>query len=332
MKIQFNHSFNEIISLDNLLLAWQEFLRGKRKRRDVQGFSFRLMNNIIALHNDLKNKTYHHGGYEHFKVSDPKPRDIHKASVRDRLLHHAIYRQLYPFFERTFITDSFSCRLNKGTHKAINRFRQRAYRPSKNHTTTCWALKCDIRKFFENIDHSVLLKMLDEYILDQNIFNLLAEIIQSFEAKPGKGLPLGNLTSQLLVNIYMNKFDQFVKHKVKAKYYLRYADDFIIMSNNRSLLDKNLQLVDTFLRNELKLELHPQKVSIETIASGVDFLGWVNFSHHTILRAKTKKRMLKRLKKNPTPESITSYLGFLKHGNTFSLQQKIVNDYWFWEE
>src|SRR3989339_1915260 len=122
-RIGFNHTYDTIISLDNLLLAWEEFKIGKKSRKDVQEFERNLMTNIISLHQDLVNKTYKHSKYEAFKISDPKPRDIHKAKVRDRLLHHAIYRALYPFFDRTFIADSYSCRLGKGTHKAINRFR-----------------------------------------------------------------------------------------------------------------------------------------------------------------------------------------------------------------
>ena len=161
MKIQLVHKYNDIISLENFLEAWKEFINGKRNKKDVQEFSLRLMDNIFSLHSDLINHTYKHGGYQAFKINDPKPRDIHKASVRDRLLHHAIYRILYPFFDTAFITDSYSCRVNKGTHKAINRFCEFAYKTSRNNTRTCWALKCDIRKFFANIDHDILINILN---------------------------------------------------------------------------------------------------------------------------------------------------------------------------
>src|SRR3989344_5697536 len=155
MKRQFVHIFGDIINIDNLLEAWKEFIRGKRKKSDVQEFSLKLMDNLFVLCEDLSSDKYKHGGYKAFNISDPKPRNIHKASVRDRLLHHAIYRMLYPFFDKMFITDSFSCRINKGTHKALNRFREFAYKVSKNNTKTCWILKCDIRKFFASIDHKV---------------------------------------------------------------------------------------------------------------------------------------------------------------------------------
>src|SRR3989344_6118623 len=120
MKISFSHNYEYIISLDNLLEAWGEVVRGKRGRKDVQEFELNLMGNIISLHNDLADKTYEHSSYEAFNLSDPKPRNIHKAQARDRLFHHALYRTLYPFFDKIFIADSYSCRRNKGTHKAIN--------------------------------------------------------------------------------------------------------------------------------------------------------------------------------------------------------------------
>ncbi len=191
--------FNNIISVENLLAAWEEFVSGKRGKRDVQEFSLRLMDNIFLLHSDLASRTYMHGGYVAFNISDPKPRNIHKAMVRDRLLHHAVYRILYPFFDRTFVSDSFSCRLGKGTHKALNRFRTFADQASRNHTRTCWVLKCDIRKFFANIDHDILKHILAGYIPDKDILWLLGRVIDSFySTRPSIGLPLGNLTSQLL--------------------------------------------------------------------------------------------------------------------------------------
>ena len=326
MKIQLGHNFEEIVSVENLLEAWKEFLRGKRKKKDVQEFSFCLMDNIFALHNDLINHTYQHGGYQAFNINDPKPRNIHKASVRDRLLHHAIYRKLYPFFDRTFISDSYSCRLDKGTHKALNCFREYIYKVSKNNTQTCWVLKCDIRKFFANIDHNILMNVLEKYITDKNILWLLKEVIEGFNSfKTGIGLPLGNLTSQLFVNVYMNEFDQFVKHKIKVKYYVRYADDFVFLFENKEWLKDLIKPTSEFLKNELKLELHPNKIFIKTLASGVDFLGWVHFPDHRILRTTTKRRMLKRIKKNPVLETLNSYLGLLKHGNSYKLEKVIFD-------
>ncbi len=330
-RIQYVHGYDDIISVENLLEAWQEFVRGKRSRKDVQEFQRDLMGNILSLHRDLTAKCYHHAPYEAFSISDPKPRSIHKASVRDRLLHRALYRKLYPFFDRTFISDSFSCRQGKGTHKALDRFRALAYYASKNHTETLWVLKCDVRKFFASVDHVVLFGILADYIPDTDILNLLAEIIGSFHStvpdralRRGVGLPLGNLTSQLLVNIYMNRFDQYVKHQLKAKYYIRYADDFVIMSTDKASLQKILAEVEIFLCIQLKLELHPDKVSIGTIASGVDFLGWVHFPDHRVLRSVTRRRMMRGIvQKNGKKETVQSYLGLLRHGNTQILRGEI---------
>jgi RNA-directed DNA polymerase len=332
---QFSHSYEDIISVENLLAAWREFLRGKRKKQDVQEFQYKLMDNVLALHRDLAAGTYRHGGYKHFRISDPKTRDIHKASVRDRLLHHALYRKLYPFFDRTFIADSYSCRRRKGTHRAMNRFRQFAYRVSCNHTRTCWVLKCDIRKFFASIDQTILLDIVHGYIHDERLTMLIAEVVTSFYSNPlrtrrvlsageePKGLPLGNLTSQLLVNIYMNEFYQFVKHDLKAKYYVRYADDFVFLSRDKQALITIERYIAIFLHELLKLELHPGKVFIKTVASGVDFLGWVHFPNHRVLRSATKRRMLRNLGEDAYEARVASYRGLLLHGNAQKLSAKI---------
>lgn len=355
---QLVHTYEDIISLNNLIAAWEEFVIGKKNKLDVQEFAYRLMDNIISLHEDLKHKTYQHGGYIHFVISDPKRRDIHKASVRDRLLHHAVYRILYPFFDRTFIADSYSCRVDKGVHRALDRFRDYAYKVSRNHTRTCWVLKCDIRKFFANIDHGILMRILREYIPDRDILRLLGNVIDSFSTfvipteatrsersggipplavqlgrddkkqPPHIGLPLGNLTSQLLTNIYMNVFDQWVKHTLKAKYYIRYADDFVFLSDDRQHLVQLVPIVRDFLSRKLRLTLHPNKVSIQTVASGVDFLGWVHALDHRVLRQVTKRRMFKRVEEYMEEESLQSYLGLLSHGNTTHPRRQVMTWYW----
>ena len=309
-----------------MLVSWGEFLNGKRKRQDVAEFSLNFMDNIVLLHDDLKNKTYIHGGYEAFRINDPKPREIHKASVRDRLLHHAIYRVLYPYFDRKFIYDSYSCRIDKGTHKAMNRFRDFGLKVSKNKTRTVWILKCDIRKFFANIDHQILKDILAVYIGDLDVLWLLSQIIDSFETgdKVGVGLPLGNLTSQLLVNIYMNEFDQSVKRELKVRYYIRYADDFVLFSENKAELENLLLKIDEFLKDKLELELHPDKVYIKTLASGVDFLGWVHFADHRVLRKSTKRRIFRRVIDNPKNETCQSYLGILEHGNARKIEKELI--------
>lgn len=327
MKLQLTHSFEDIIGVENLFAAWREFAVGKVKKRDVQKFSLRLTDNIIQLHESLSSGEYAHGEYKSFSISDPKPRSIHKAMVRDRVLHHALYRVLYPLFDRTFIADSYSCRVNKGTHKAMSRFKVFAGQVSRNNMRTCWVLKCDIRKFFASIDHAVLLDTLSKYIPDLRTMLLLENIVDSFSTTIGVGLPLGNLTSQLFCNVYMNEFDQLVKHRLKAKHYIRYADDFVFLSENRGSLEELLPKVSEFLKMRLKLLLHPDKVYVKTFGSGIDFLGWVHFPKHRIPRTVTRKRVMRRIAVHPTEQTLQSYLGLLKHGNAYQLRQEVMNMY-----
>ena len=322
---KFKRRYQDITTLENLFTAWRVFYNGKRNRADVILFESRLMDNMFSLYNNLVHKTYVHGGYTAFNISDPKPRNIHKATVRDRLLHHLIYQELYRYFDSKFVYDSYSCRIEKGTHRAINRFRDFNRIVSKNNTRTCWILKCDIRKFFANIDHNILKEILKKHIDDNHILWLLGQVIDSFNTtgKIDVGLPLGNLTSQLLVNVYMNEFDQFMKRELKTIYYIRYADDFVIMSEDRISLEKLLPKISEFLEIKLKLSLHPDKVFIKTLASGVDFLGWVHFSKHRVLRTATKRRMFKNIRENQKPETLASYKGMLSHGNARKLSKKL---------
>lgn len=319
---KFAQQYNNIITVENLLQAWEEFLSGKRNRSDVAVFQNRLMNNICDLQRELAEKTYTHGEYHAFNISDPKPRNIHKATVRDRLLHHMLHAELYPHFDQKFIHDSYSCRIGKGTHKAINRFRDFGCIVSNNSTRTCWVLKCDIRKFFANIDHFILKDILARHIKDCDVLWLLERIIDSFstEGRVDVGLPLGNLTSQLLVNIYMNEFDHFMKRTLKVRHYLRYADDFAILHEDQAYLVSLIPHMSEFLWTRLKLSLHPNKTFVGTLASGVDFLGWVHFPHHRVLRTATKRRMVAHPGIHSGNDAVLdSYKGLLSHGNGWRL-------------
>ncbi len=316
--------YHTIISIANLCSAWEEFVSGKMSKKDVAEFSLHFSQNIFKLHEELKNKTYYHAGYTAFSINDPKPRNIHKSTVRDRLMHHAIYAVLYPFFDQKFIYDSYSCRNMKGTHRTLNRFKLFSMKVSRNNHRTCLILKCDIRKFFASIDQKILIEIVQRHISEPDVIGLIQNVVSSFHStSQGKGLPLGNLTSQLLVNIYMNEFDQYMKHELKVKYYIRYADDFVIMSEDKEYLQNTLRVIGEYLGAKLKLSLHPDKVFIKPLASGVDFLGWVHFPHHPVLRTSTKKRMIRNLVGIPKPARIASYKGMLRHGNTFKLQQKL---------
>ena len=318
-------SFDTIVSVPSLLRAWRAFTAGKKNKPDVAEYALTIVQNLFTLHTDLMKGTYRHGGYVRFRVNDSKPRDIHKASVRDRVVHHAIYQALYPYFDKQFIHDSYSCRMDKGSHKALYRFGQRARKVGQNHTRTVWVLKCDIRKCFASINHRVLKGLLEKHIKDSRLSNLCAEVIDSFSGiQNGVGIPLGNLTSQIFINIYMNELDQFVKHELREKYYMRYADDFVVMSDDRFHFQRLVETIRDFLQCSLRLAIHEDKQCIQTVASGVDFLGWVHFPDHRVLRTATKHRMFLKLRERSDNEHVVhSYRGFLGHGNAYRLRRRI---------
>lgn len=327
--------FNNIICLDNLFGAWKEFKRGKRKKPDVQNFEFNLENNIFTLHQKLKNKIWKPDPYISFYVRDPKLRCIHKATVRDRVLNQAIYKILYPIFDRKFIFDSYSCRLNKGTHKGVLRLESFARKLSKNYRIPIYALKCDIRKFFDSVDHNILLGLIKREVKDENVIWLIEKIIKSFEKSPGKGLPLGNVTSQLFANVYLNEFDQYTKHILKEKYYLRYCDDFVILDRDKDYLLGLVTKVSDYFNESLKLGLHSDKIILRKLSWGIDFLGYVILPYYKVLRTRTKQRMLRKIKdkkkqfgdgllsRQSFGQTINSYLGILKHCKGFKIKKEI---------
>lgn len=315
-------------------------------KSDVLIFEKQLEQNIFALHRELLSKAYKHGAYSSFYIYDPKLRHIHKATVRDRVLHHAIFKILNPIFEPTFISHSFSCRVGKGTHKGVGVLDAMLRRRSKNYTRTTYALKCDIRKFFDSVDHAILIQLLRRKIKDADTMWLMEEIIESFTGESSdlfvrKGLPIGNLTSQLFANVYMNEFDQFMKKELKIENYVRYTDDFIVVSENIDSLKKLVPEIRDYLRRHLNLELHPSKVTIGKYARGIDFLGYVSFPKHRALRKRTEKRMLRKLdekiemfKRGEITEerleqTLQSYLGVLSHATARRLSRDLSNRIWF---
>lgn len=346
MKI-FKDLYWLIISPQTLFHSWNVFKEDKKNKPDVIAFEFDLEKNIFDLYRDLKNETYKHGAYKGFWIHDPKLRRIHKATVRDRVLHHAIFRVLNPIFEPTFTSNSFSCRVGKGTHKGMKKVAEMLRTVSQNNTRECYALKCDIRKFFDSVDHDILIRILDKRIKDKKVMDLVREIIDSFVAsRPNlfdrRGIPIGNLTSQIFANIYMNEFDQFIKHDLKVKYYARYTDDFIIISSDKKYLEDLITPIQDFLRAKLYLELHPKKVHITKHIRGIDFLGYVILPEHIKLRTRTKRKIPKKIKEMVYSyksgkiseltlfSSLQSYLGVMSHANAYKLSQEIQNKFWFW--
>lgn len=302
-------------------------------------FEFNLEENIFQLHEDLITRRYVHAPYVDFCVRDPKLRHIHKACVRDRVVHQALFRILYSLFDRFFIYDSHSCRFEKGTHAAVNRLHVFARRCSHNWKGNIFILKGDVRKFFNSIDHKILLRLLSDKIRNAKTMQLVELIVQSFEVGRGKGLPLGNVTSQLFANVYLNELDQFIKRKLKEKYYIRYCDDFVIISRNASSLYDDLARMRVFLWHELGLYLHDNKVAVKKYSQGIDFLGYVDFPYFRVVRTKTKRRIMRKLEAKRCAldagiinskhfkNSLQSYVGILKHCNGYKIQKMIVAKY-----
>jgi len=252
--------------------------------------------------------------------------------VRDRVVHHILFRKLYSIFDRAFIFDSYSCRIGKGTHRAVRRLHEFFRKESKNNSRMCWVLKCDVKKFFESIDRDILARLLFVRVKDEGVLWLISAIIKSFP----KGLPLGNITSQLFANIYLNELDQFIKQTLKVKYYIRYCDDFVILSRDKQHLENLILNIDEFLRNNLGLSLHPAKVTITKYRQGIDFLGYVSFPGYSILRVKTRKRMFRKvlgkiedyksgvISKESFSQTVQSYLGMLSHCNAYIVRVELI--------
>ena len=199
-------------------------------------------------------------------------------------MHQAVFDLLYDYFDKKFIFHSLSSRLGKGTHVGVKQLKGMIKKVSRNGTLPCFALKMDIRKFFDTMDHEILKSLLRKYIRDDKALWLIDSIIDSFIT----GIPLGNVTSQLFANVYLHELDDFVKETLREKYYLRYCDDFIILSTDDTHLKQLVGKIECFLNTVLRLQLHPKKVSIRKLSQGIDFIGTILFEHHTLTRTRTR--------------------------------------------
>lgn len=344
----YHNIYTEISTIDNIFQAWEQFLKGKKHKADVLLFERFLEDNLFELYFSLKNKTYKHGDYKSFYVRDPKMRHISKACVKDRVVHHLTSQILERVFEPGFYAHSYSCRKGRGTHRGVATFARMARIASKNNSSSLFVLRCDIKKFFATIDHDVLLGIISKKIGDKDFLWLLNNIISSFKSnytvdqnKP-KGMPIGNLTSQFFANIYMNPFDRFVKDELRIKYYIRYADDFVVLSENKTYLEKLIPRLEEFLADKLKLSFHLNKIGIRDYYLGIDFLGYVVFPHFILPRTKTRRRIFRKLYKKVqlvkeggvSPETLNqtlqSYLGYFSHADSHTLSQKLKNEAHFW--
>lgn len=338
---KFANLFEEMTSAERLFEAWNLFRKGKRKRADVLAFERHLEKNIFRLSRDLKALCYQHSPYGSFFIQDPKVRHIRKASVRDRLVHQAVYSVLTHIFDPRFIHELYSSRLGKGTHAGVNALACMTRKVSKNYTRECWALKCDVRKFYDSVDHKRLTEFLARIIKDDSAMWQLKTIIESFhcEGTPGKGVPIGNLTSQVFTNVYLNELDQFIKNTLRIKHYARFADDFVLLSERKGDLEAVLPRIQAFLIEHLQLELHPKKIILKPLHQGVDFLGYVTLPHHRALRTTTKRRMLRKMSQrhgayfdgditdDSLNQTVQSYLGMLTHADCHRLSEHIKNQF-----
>ncbi len=290
-----NSLFNKICSYENLYLAYEKARKRKTLKQYVIEFEKELKQNILDLQNELINGTYYPKPLETFILRDPKTRKISKSDFRDRVVHHALCNIIEPLFDKSFIYDNYANRLGKGSIKAVERFDIFKRKISKNFTKECYVLKADIKHYFETVNHEVLITLIKKKIGDEKVLWLITKILNNHVTQSGggakpTGMPLGNLTSQFFANIYLNELDQYVKHKLRAKYYIRYVDDFIILDNTKAKLEEYKEKINDFLNNSLKIELHPDKSKIHNINIGTNFLGFRVFHKHKLVRKKNLKK------------------------------------------
>jgi retron-type reverse transcriptase len=277
--------FARILAFENLLSAERRAARGKRERAAVARFEFHLERELIALQEALQEGAYRPGAFCTFEVRDPKRRAICAAPFRDRVLHHAVCDVLEPVFERRSIHDSYACRRGKGTHAAIARAQQLARR---------WPffLKCDVRRFFASVDHAVLRGRLTRLFKEPELLALLETIIAHGppEAKPGRGLPIGNLTSQHFANLYLGELDHHLKDRLRVKGYLRYMDDLLLFADNKPDLHRLLAEIRGFLADPLHLALKEQATRLAPVTEGIPFLGFLIYPGTIRLNQRTRRR------------------------------------------
>ncbi|MFH1098960.1 MAG: reverse transcriptase/maturase family protein [Candidatus Uhrbacteria bacterium] len=274
------------MSEENLWTAWNRFRRGKRRRPDVIAFERRLDDEITAIAADLVRGTYQHGAYDAFIIRDPKVRIIHKATVRDRVVHQALYDALTSMWERRFLPQSYGCRLKKGVHRAIARVAVLLRSVSGNGRREAWVLHGDIAQFFPSIDHAMLLSLLQHMPMDGRLYGICAEVIGSYAPSSHRGLPLGNLTSQLFGNVYLHELDRFVIHELRRSAYVRYADDFFLVSDSRAILDDLVPALRLFLADVLHLTC--SQLDVRRWSHGADVLGAVLFPWGAVPRRRQR--------------------------------------------
>lgn len=328
--------WKKLYNTHNLIAAYHNAVLHKERNPKVHNFSEKWLLHLCILLRELRTKTYKPIPLRKFVLRDPKTRIICVSDIRDRIVHHALVNILQPIFEPCFIEDSFASRKGKGTLAALRRFDHFKRKASRNNTRRCFVLKADIQHYFETVDQEILLQIIGRKVKDENIIWLIKQILQNYESDvPGKGMPLGNWTSQFFANVYLNELDQFVKHTLEAKYYLRYVDDFVILHHSKIVLREFQQKIDEYLQQELKLKLHPDKCKIIPLDQGVPFLGFKIFYHHKLVRRRNLRKIQARLedlllayKEGAVSaydmlEVLQGWTAYAMHGNTYQLRNKL---------
>ena len=347
--------YPKIYDFENLFCAYKDGIKQKRDRPDIMRYTENLEENLITLQNELIWLTYKVGRYRSFFVYEPKKRLIMALQFRDRVAQHAIYRQLNPLLDKQFIFDSYACRKDKGTHRAVARlqywFRQTDRKPQK-----FYYLKLDISKYFYRIDHDILMDILRRKIDDKPLLQVLEGIVNCEDTKFGLpmgmdigdiafdemlaevGLPIGNLTSQMFANLYLDQLDQFCKRQLHLHYYIRYMDDVIILHDSKKHLERVKNQIADFLAKNLHLQLN-NKTCIRPTSMGAEFVGFRVRSTHVILRRKTARKMVKRLQyvfaayrmgeidRDAMERTVASYRGILQHFNSHGMADKLNDIY-----
>ena len=282
-----NHLFDQMADFRNLHLAYKKAIKGSPHSREAKRFSFFLEKELLELRDELLSETYCPGPFTHYRIHDPKERLISVAPFRDRVVHHAIVGLLEPVYEPVFIYDSYATRKNKGTHAAVLKVQQ-FLRSAK------FYLKADIRKHFENMDHNILMNILEQKIKDRTFLKLIRTVITAVPWH--KGLPIGNLTSQFFANVYLDRLDHFVKEKLRYKKYVRYMDDMVFLNDSINDLKEIQHKIDQFLSEDLKLELKPGGVYINKRSNGISFLGARIFPRQIRIKPSCFRRSMGKLK------------------------------------
>ena len=332
--------YKELCSSENLELAFTKARKGKTLKSYVIKFEEKLDENLVQLQSELLTQTYKPEPLKIFILRDPKTRKISKSEFRDRIVHHAICNIIESTFDKRFIFDSYANRLGKGTSNAIKRFDKFKRKVSQNNTKICFIFKADIKHYFESVNLEILLSILSKRIKDKQVLWLIRIILNNHNSSTrGKGMPLGNLTSQFFANVYLNVLDQFVKHKLRAKYYIRYVDDFVILHTSRKELESYKKKISTFLKEKLDLELHPDKSMILKLHKGVGFLGFRIFFHHKLVRKKNLKKFQRKFEtmkiqygkgligREKVVENFEGWIAYASNGNTYKYRKELTSKF-----